>query len=49
MRKGNGSLSITVVTLFMIFVFSASLSAAEGVSGDRIADNITEKVETGQQ
>jgi len=45
MRKGNGSLSFTVVTLFLIFVFSTSLSAAEGVSGDGIADNITEKVD----
>ena len=45
MRKGNGSLSITVVTIFMIAIFSASLFAAEEVSGDVIAGNLAEEAD----
>lgn len=45
MRKGDGSLSITVVTISMVVILSVSLFAAEEVSGDGIASNITGKMD----
>jgi len=45
MRKRNGLRINTVLTLFMVFIFSVSLSAAEGVSGDGIVGNLSEKVD----
>ncbi len=45
MRKRNGPQFITVVSLFMVVIFSVSLSAAEEISGDVIAGNISEKAD----
>lgn len=45
MRKRNGPRFITVVTLLMVFIFSISVFAGEGVSESRIAGNIPEKVD----